>query len=181
MNAGARFKKSMIDRRLLIQGLGLSAAAILAESALRSPLVALAAEAAKTGVRVFPVVTINHLSLAAADYAKSRDWYVDLLGMRVVWDNGKMCALEFGSLTEPNGIYIRGLNQNEKPRRSLRVRNRELRRTETGHEGGNGTQRLEEHSARRVGGLERHRSGRISAQYMGSHQGRVHVSRRSGA
>jgi hypothetical protein len=34
---------------------------------------------------------------------------------RVVWDNGKMCALEFGSLTQPNGIYIRGLNPNEKP------------------------------------------------------------------
>jgi len=115
MDAGVHFKKNIIDRRLLIQGLGLSAAATLAASALRSPLVALAAEAARTGGRVFPVVTINHLSLAAADYAKIRDWYVDLFGMRVVWDNGKMCALEFGSLTQPNGIYIRGLNPNEKP------------------------------------------------------------------
>src|ERR1700722_15566402 len=26
--------------------------------------------------------------------------------MRGVWDVGKKCGLEFGSLTEPNGIYI---------------------------------------------------------------------------
>ena len=49
---------------------------------------------------------MNHLALAATDYAKSRDWYTDLFGMRVVWDDGKKCALEFGSLTEPNGLYI---------------------------------------------------------------------------
>ena len=115
MNADLHFKKSTIDRRLLIQRLGLSAAATFAASALPSSMAALATQAAIGGGRVFPVVTINHLSLAAADYAKSRDWYVDLFGMRVVWDNGKMCALEFGSLTQPNGIYIRGLNPNEKP------------------------------------------------------------------
>jgi catechol 2,3-dioxygenase-like lactoylglutathione lyase family enzyme len=45
--------------------------------------------------------------LAVADYVKSRDFYVYLLGMRVAWDDGKGCALEFGPLASPNGLYIR--------------------------------------------------------------------------
>ncbi|MGH9681970.1 MAG: VOC family protein [Candidatus Acidiferrales bacterium] len=61
------------------------------------------------------MTTINHLSLAVTDYARSRDWYVDLLGMRVAWDDGKMCALEFGRQAQPNGIYVRKANDNEKP------------------------------------------------------------------
>lgn len=104
-----------LDRRQLIQGLGITAAAALAATAVPGVAAAVAAKAAADEGQVFPVVTINHLSLAVADYTKSRDWYVDLFGMRVVWDNGKMCALEFGSLTEPNGIYIRNTNPNEKP------------------------------------------------------------------
>jgi catechol 2,3-dioxygenase-like lactoylglutathione lyase family enzyme len=109
------FENRKMDRRQLIQALGLAAATAFAASAVPRAAAALAAKATAREGKAFPVVTINHLSLATTDYAKSRDWYVDLFGMRVVWDNGKMCALEFGSLKEPNGIYIRGLNPNEKP------------------------------------------------------------------
>src|SRR3984893_14943846 len=109
------FENIKLDRRQLIQALGLTAAIAFAESAVPQAAATLTAKAAPGEGKVFPVATINHLSLGVTDYAKSRDWYVDLFGMRVVWDNGKMCALEFGSLTEPNGIYIRGLNPNEKP------------------------------------------------------------------
>jgi catechol 2,3-dioxygenase-like lactoylglutathione lyase family enzyme len=36
--------------------------------------------------------------------------------MRVAWDDGRQCALEFGSLTSPNGMYIRPLTKpGEKP------------------------------------------------------------------
>lgn len=65
--------------------------------------------------RTFPVTTVNHLSYAASDYAKVRDFYVDLFDMRVVWDDGKGCALEFGSVTAPNGMYIRNAGAGEKP------------------------------------------------------------------
>lgn len=49
---------------------------------------------------------VNHLSYAVTDYARTRDFYVDLLGMKVAWDNGKMCGLEFGDPARPEGIYI---------------------------------------------------------------------------
>jgi catechol 2,3-dioxygenase-like lactoylglutathione lyase family enzyme len=62
------------------------------------------------------VTTVNHLNMTSANYARSRDFYVDLFGMRVAWDDGRQCALEFGSLTSPNGIYIRPLTKpGEKP------------------------------------------------------------------
>src|SRR5579872_5232601 len=97
------------DRRHLLQTLGATAGVAFATSAMPKAVAAFAGNAAQGAMRAgksFPVVTVNHLSLAASDYAKSRDWYMDLFGMRVVWDDGKKCGLEFGSLTEPNGIYI---------------------------------------------------------------------------
>jgi catechol 2,3-dioxygenase-like lactoylglutathione lyase family enzyme len=101
-----------ISRRRLLQSLGVTAASFAVGSLSTRGSVFAAAAEAKAGV--FPVSTVNHLSLAVSDYARSRDWYVDLLGMRVAWDDGKMCALEFGSKLQPNGIYIRKINQNEK-------------------------------------------------------------------
>jgi len=114
-------KKGTMDRRQLIQGLAATGTAALAASALPRAATAFAASAAQTtakGGKAFPVTTINHLGLGVADYAKSRDFYVELFGMRVAWDNGKVipeqtgqagCAVEFGSLTSPNGLYIRAL------------------------------------------------------------------------
>lgn len=102
-NLFAGLTKRRIDRRELIRTLG-----FLGGAAFAAPLLPKATFA--TGVendKIFPMTTVNHLSLNGVnDYAKSRDWYVDLFGMRVVWDNGRMCALEMGPLKSPNGIYV---------------------------------------------------------------------------
>jgi catechol 2,3-dioxygenase-like lactoylglutathione lyase family enzyme len=107
------------DRRQMLQALGLIATGAFAASVIPKAAAAFAASAAQSaagGGKAFPVTTVNHLALAAANYARSRDFYVDLFGMRVAWDDGKQCALEFGSLTSPNGMYIRSLaNPGEKP------------------------------------------------------------------
>ena len=58
---------------------------------------------------------VNHLSYAVTDVARTRDFYVDLLGMKVAWDNGRMCALEFGDPAKPEGIYLVPVKAGEKP------------------------------------------------------------------
>ena len=106
------------DRRQMLQALGLIATGAFAASVIPKAAAAFAASAAQSaagGGKAFPVTTVNHLALAAANYARSRDFYVGLFGMRVAWDDGKQCALEFGSLTSPNGMYIRPLRPGEKP------------------------------------------------------------------
>lgn len=54
----------------------------------------------------FPVVTVNHLSYPSLDYKKTRDFYVDLLGFRVVWDDGTKCQVDIGDAYEPNSMYL---------------------------------------------------------------------------
>jgi catechol 2,3-dioxygenase-like lactoylglutathione lyase family enzyme len=107
------------DRRQMLQALGLIATGAFAESMIPNAAAAVVVRAAQSiapGGRSFPVTTVNHLNLTSTNYAKSRNFYVDLLGMRVAWDNGRECALEFGSITSPNGIYIRPLTKpGEKP------------------------------------------------------------------
>ena len=103
-----------MDRRELIQSLGFTATAALAASAVPRSVAAFAggvAWAAAAEDRVFPVTHVNHLSMAVADYGKSRDFYVDLFGMRVVWDDGKGVALEFGDIKSPNGVFIRNVSK----------------------------------------------------------------------
>jgi catechol 2,3-dioxygenase-like lactoylglutathione lyase family enzyme len=110
--------KTEPNRRQVLQALGLIATGAFAASAIPKAAAVFAARAAQgaaSGGKAFPVSTVNHLALSAAAYAKSRDFYVDLFGMRVAWDDGKQCALEFGSLTSPNGMYIRPLRPGEKP------------------------------------------------------------------
>ncbi len=57
---------------------------------------------------------VNHLSYAVTDYKRTRDFYVELLGMKVAWDNGRMCAVEFGDPAKPEGIYIVPVKPGEK-------------------------------------------------------------------
>ena len=103
-------KLGTIDRRKFVHGLGFGALAALLPASLGT-FARLSAEAA-AGARKFPVPTnINHLSCAVKDYAKSRDFYMDLFGMKLAWDNGAMCALEFGNPAAPNGLYIRPLTK----------------------------------------------------------------------
>jgi catechol 2,3-dioxygenase-like lactoylglutathione lyase family enzyme len=44
----------------------------------------------------FKAVAVNHISYQVADYAKTRDFYSGLLGMKVVADTGKQCNLIIG-------------------------------------------------------------------------------------
>jgi len=106
-------ERGKIDRRRLLQLLGVGAGAAFAAAAMPKAAAAFASSSAQaaSGGKTFPVTTVNHLSLAVADYVKSRDFYIDLFGMRVAWDDGKGCALEFGSLMSPNGLYIRPVSK----------------------------------------------------------------------
>jgi catechol 2,3-dioxygenase-like lactoylglutathione lyase family enzyme len=79
------FEHGRMNRRQLIKSLSVAAAA----AAGAAP--AIAAEG-----KGFKAVTVNHISYNVADYAKTRDFYVDLLGMKVSGDNGRQCNLSFG-------------------------------------------------------------------------------------
>lgn len=77
------FEHGRMNRRQLIQSIAAAAA------------VTGAGQAAPEG-KGFKAVTVNHISYQVADYAKTRDFYVDLLGMKVSQDNGRQCYLSFG-------------------------------------------------------------------------------------
>jgi catechol 2,3-dioxygenase-like lactoylglutathione lyase family enzyme len=52
------------------------------------------------------VTTVNHLSYASENYKVTRDFYVDLFGMRDVWDDGSKCQLDCGPEDAPNSFYL---------------------------------------------------------------------------
>jgi catechol 2,3-dioxygenase-like lactoylglutathione lyase family enzyme len=81
------FEHGRITRRQLVQVLALGMTAAAA-----APLAA-AAPAPRRG---FKAVAVNHISFGVADYARTRDFYADLLGMEVSGDDGKQCYLKFG-------------------------------------------------------------------------------------
>jgi len=110
--------RDRINRRRLLKALGLIAGdLVLAAPAMKAAVEfgAALAQASNGGGNAFPVTTVNHLALSSRNYARSRDFYVDVFGMRVAWDDGRGCALEFGSPTSPNGIYIRPTASGAKP------------------------------------------------------------------
>ena len=79
------FELGKMNRRQLIQSLTVAASAAAASAP------AVAAEG-----KGFQAVTVNHISYRVADYAKTRDFYADLLGMKVSHDDGKQAYLSFG-------------------------------------------------------------------------------------
>ena len=82
------FEQGKMTRRQLIQNLTL---AVTAGSAV-SVVPAAAAEN-----KVLNATNINHVSYQVTDYAKTRDFYAGLFGMKVVEDDGKtQCRLLFG-------------------------------------------------------------------------------------
>src|SRR2546422_8295459 len=81
------FERGKMTRRQLIQSIALTATAASAVSA--TPV------AAAEG-KVLKAININHVSYQVADYAKTRDFYVGLFGMKVSNDDGKQCRLSFG-------------------------------------------------------------------------------------
>jgi catechol 2,3-dioxygenase-like lactoylglutathione lyase family enzyme len=79
------FERGGMTKRQLIQSLALSAVA----AAGAVPAVAATRPAFKT-------LAVNHISYGVADYARTRDFYADLLGMTVAKDDGRQCELSFG-------------------------------------------------------------------------------------
>jgi catechol 2,3-dioxygenase-like lactoylglutathione lyase family enzyme len=106
-------KNSKMNRRQLIQmGFAATAAWALAD---RSDSAAYARPDGAAPQAGFKAVAFNHIDYRVADYAKVRDFYVSLFGMKTAWDDGKQCSVEFGD--PPNAIYIRPLTQPlERPR-----------------------------------------------------------------
>ena len=53
---------------------------------------------------VFRATAVNHVAFTSPDYARTRDFYLDLLGMRLAFEDGLKCSVAFG---EPeDAIYI---------------------------------------------------------------------------
>lgn len=52
----------------------------------------------------FKTISVGHISYAVPDQRKARAWYIDLLGMLAVFDNGGTTALRFG--IPWNHIYL---------------------------------------------------------------------------
>lgn len=78
------FEQGKMNRRQLIQSIAIAATA------------AVAAPAQAAEGKGFKAVTVNHISYQVADYPKTRDFYADLLGMKVSHDDGRQCYLAFG-------------------------------------------------------------------------------------
>ena len=82
------FEQGKLTRRQLIQNLTIAATAAAAVSSVP----AAAAEA-----KVLNATNFNHVSYQVTDYAKTRDFYAGLFGMKVSEDDGKQCRLSFGN------------------------------------------------------------------------------------
>ena len=79
------FDRGKMTRRQLIKSLSVVAAAAVS-----------VAPASGESSKGFRVVGVNHISYQVNDYAKTRDFYADLLGMKVVKDTGTQCNLVIG-------------------------------------------------------------------------------------
>jgi catechol 2,3-dioxygenase-like lactoylglutathione lyase family enzyme len=80
------FEQGKMNRRQLIQSLTITAAAAAG-----------IAPAARAAGKPLEALYVNHISYSVNDYKKVRDFYVDLLGMKVTEDDGKQCRLVFGT------------------------------------------------------------------------------------
>ena len=61
-----------------------------------------ASRPSRTGWRA---TAINHVSYGVPDYRRTRDFYIDMFGMRVAFEDGIKCALSFGADPE-DSIYL---------------------------------------------------------------------------
>jgi catechol 2,3-dioxygenase-like lactoylglutathione lyase family enzyme len=82
------FERGRMTRRQLIQALALAAGAASSAGA--------AALSAAPDRKGFTAVAVDHISYQVADYTKTRDFYANLLGMKVSGDDGKQAILTFG-------------------------------------------------------------------------------------
>ena len=81
-----KFEQGQINRRDLIRGLTLAAASCSGT---------MPANAQGVG---FKATGLNHISYQLTAYARTRDFYADLLGMKVSDDDGKRCVLSVGDV-----------------------------------------------------------------------------------
>jgi catechol 2,3-dioxygenase-like lactoylglutathione lyase family enzyme len=79
------FDRGRMTRRQLIKSIAL-VAAVSAETR--------TASAQKS--KGFRTVAVNHISYQVSDYARTRDFYSDLLGMKIAADTGTQCNLILG-------------------------------------------------------------------------------------
>jgi catechol 2,3-dioxygenase-like lactoylglutathione lyase family enzyme len=86
------FDRGKMTRRQLIQ----SIAVVASTAAGATPAAGASIAPAAQGAKGFKAVAVNHISYQVNDYAKTRDFYADLFGMKVVKDTGKQCSLVFG-------------------------------------------------------------------------------------
>ena len=91
----------MNDRRRFLCAIGIGASA-----AFTGGMAGRNALAADAGDKAFGVTTVNHLSYSSANYQVTRDFYVELFGMRDVWDDGLKCQLDCGPEDAPNSFYM---------------------------------------------------------------------------
>jgi catechol 2,3-dioxygenase-like lactoylglutathione lyase family enzyme len=104
-------EKGKMNRRQILGALGLTATAAWAAKAAREVSV-FAGSPVDTDAwsrSPFKAVAYNHINYQVPDYAKVRDFYINLFGMKDVWDDGKQCSVECGD--PPNAIYIRPLTK----------------------------------------------------------------------
>ena len=83
------FEQGKMNRRQLIQSLSVAAAAAAAAAGM--------APEARAAGKPLEALYVNHISYQVNDYKKVRDFYVDLLGMKITEDDGKQCRLVFGN------------------------------------------------------------------------------------
>jgi catechol 2,3-dioxygenase-like lactoylglutathione lyase family enzyme len=88
------FEDGFLNRRQLIQNLGLAFTAALGGAAAQTP----AGKPAGAPDSPFKTIELDHISFQVNDYRVTRDFYADLMGMEVKNDNGKtQCELYFGN------------------------------------------------------------------------------------
>jgi catechol 2,3-dioxygenase-like lactoylglutathione lyase family enzyme len=85
------FEHGKMTRRQLIQSLALAATAASAANAVPA-----AAAPAGSDSTILKATYLNHVGYQVKDYARSRDWYGELFGMKVALDDGKKANMAVG-------------------------------------------------------------------------------------
>jgi catechol 2,3-dioxygenase-like lactoylglutathione lyase family enzyme len=83
------FEEGKMSRRQLIQSLALAATAVSAVAAAPAALGVAESNPMKA-------TYLNHVGYRVADYKKTRDWYANTFGLKVVMDDGMKSALAVG-------------------------------------------------------------------------------------
>lgn len=79
------FERGKMTRRQLIKSLAV-VAAVASDATAATPATA----------KGFKAGAVNHISYQVSDYGKTRDFYADLFGMKILGDNGQQCELVIG-------------------------------------------------------------------------------------